>query len=272
MSAQAKLAAALRKKPEDGEERPAAPAAPSETQQGIMKLKKSNLLGVVTWEEMLEKLELNGRNEYTVLSETVTKMLNNVINNPGEPKYRKVRPSNPTFNAKVYSCSGAAALFQLVGFKENVEEGFLVLPEAADLDLLRKAVDALAAQAVARGQAEEKKRKLEQEKAAKAREARAQKAREEAEPAAFDAAVASAQMVDEDEAMVEAIEAFMDGQPQLKAGRAIDSYAIERQVAGPGGSVVATVAASAGTNYFDYVAYMKRSDGGAWSVHKVEPA
>ena len=70
--------------------------------------------------------------------------------------------------------------------------------------------------------------------------------------------------------MVEAVEAYMEAQPALKAGRALDSYAIERQVAGPGGAVVASVAASAGTSYYDYVAYMKRSVDGAWSVQKIE--
>ena len=88
------------------------------------------------------------------------------------------------------------------------------------------------------------------EQAAAAQQAeteRAQKAQEQAEPAKFDAAVSSqaAMMVDEDEAMIDAIETYMDAHAELKAGHDFDSYAIERQVAGPGGTVVATVAASA---------------------------
>ena len=66
------------------------------------------------------------------------------------------------------------------------------------------------------------------------------------------------------------IEAFVEQHPEAAGGRALDSFDIERQVAGPGGSVVASVAASAGTQYFDYVAHMRRSDAGAWSVQKLE--
>ena len=59
------------------------------------------------------------------------------------------------------------------------------------------------------------------------------------EPADYDAAVAAnaSLMVDEDEAMVEAIEEYFDAHEALKAGRALDSYAIERQVPGAGGVV-----------------------------------
>ena len=52
----------------------------------------------------------------------------------------------------------------------------------------------------------------------------------------------------------------------------LSRYAIERQVPAPGGTVTASVAASAGASYYDYVAHMKRSEGGAWSVLKMETA
>lgn len=176
--------------------------------------------------------------------------------------------------AEVYGCKGAPELFSLAGFKKDtIEPGHLVLPESADLALLERGVAALEAHAQARSEGEEKKRKLDAERAAKAREDRALKAREEANPAAYDAAVAGASssgaMEDEDEAMVEAIEEWMDSHPEAKAGRPLDAYSIERQVAGPGSSVVVSVAASAGTQYYDYLAYMKRSEAGAWSVSKV---
>ena len=276
MNAQDKLAAALRRQADDDQPRPPPQPSESTATQGKLSLKKSNLLGLVTWEEALRKLDLLGKHEFAQCSETIVKMFTNVLSNPLEPKFRKIRCGNPTFNAKVYSCTGAPDLFRLVGFKESVEEGssFLVLPEGADIALLRKVIDELAAQEVVRSEAEEKKRKLDQEKAAQAREARAQKAREEAAPGAYDTVVAgaSSQMLDEDEAMLSAIEAFMEAQSHLKAGRALDSYEIERQVAGPGGSVVASVVASAGTSYYDYVATMKRSADGAWSVQKIAPA
>ena len=274
MAAQAKLMAALRKKDEEGDAPPPTlpPAVPT-SDQGTLKLRKSNLLGAVSWEAALDKLDLNSKHDFAELAATATKMLNNILANPSDTKYRKIRSTNPNFVAKVWSCTGARELFELVGFKETIEDGFLILPEAADLSLLQRGLDALAERAAARAEADEKKRKLDLEKAAKARDERAKRAAQAAQPAAFDAAVASASsMVAEDEAMVEAIEAFMEANPELQAGRALDSYEIERQVAGPNGTVVASVVASAGVAYYDYLVTMRRSESGAWSVAKAVQA
>ena len=71
---------------------------------------------------------------------------------------------------------------------------------------------------------------------------------------------------------MEAIESYFEEHPERRCGRALDSYSIERQVPGPGHSVVASVCASAGTAYFDYRATMTRGTGGAWAVLKVEEA
>jgi len=275
MSAHAKLAAALKRRPDDDDTLPP-PLPPSQgpADRDVLKLRKSNLLGTSTWEVLPEKLAFNGKNDFAELHATVGKMFNNVLANPSEPKYRKIRGSNLNFQAKVFSCKGAPELFALVGFKDRVEDGFLILPEAADLALLQRGLDTLAAHANERSESEEKKRKLELERAAKAREERAQKAREAANPAAYDAAVAGAQgaMVDEDEAMLEAVEEWVGAHPEVISGRHIDTFEIERQVVGPGGTVIASVVASQGTTYFDYVAHMKRSDAGVWSVQKVEAA
>ena len=275
---QAKLLAALRKRPSDSDV-PAPPLVPAEpggsTDSGTLKLRKSNLLGVVTWEQALKQLALNGAHDWASLSETLTKMLGNVVANPAEAKYRKIRHGNPNFAAKVYGHKGAPALLELAGFKKDtLEDGFLVLPESADLALVQRAIDALAAHAAERAAAEVKRKEEQAKKDAAAREARAQKARDEAAPADYDAAVAAnaSLMVDEDEAMVEAIEEYFDAHEALKAGRALDSYAIERQVPGAGGVVVATVAASAGTQYYDYLATMKRGAAGSWTVLKIEAA
>lgn len=139
---------------------------------------------------------------------------------------------------------------------------------------MQRALDSLATQQAGRRAEEEKRRKLLQQKEREAREARAQKATDAAAPAQYDTAVAAnaSLMVDEEEAMVEAIEAWMEAHPELKDGRALDAYAIERQVPSAGGTVTASVAASAGASYFDYVAHMKRGGGGAWSVLNIEMA
>ncbi|KAJ1625313.1 hypothetical protein T492DRAFT_1040867 [Pavlovales sp. CCMP2436] len=274
------LAAALKKKRADDDDapRPAlGPSAPSsDADRDAFKLRKSNLLGVASWDAMVEKLTLNGKHDFDAFHATMAKMLGNVLAKPAEPKYRKLRPSNPTFSTKVYSLKGAPELLQLVGFKESVEADgtFLVLPTSADLEPLQRALGALDSQAAARLEGEEKKRKLDAEKAAKARDERREKARDEAASSAYGAAAAGASgtMIDEDEAMVSAISAWMDAHPDVMAGRDFDSFEIERQVPGPGGVVVATVIASTGTQYFDCVAFMQRGAGGRWTVTKVEIA
>merc|ERR1719162_1764494 len=152
----------------------------------------------------------------------MTKMLCNIIENPGEDKFRKVRVSNPKFASKVYDIKGASDFFSLVGFRDNVEEGFIVLPATADLDLLRKGVDALAAQAAARIVAEEQKSKADEEASKRAKKERELKAKQEADKSKFDVAVASisaatGDIAEEEEVQLEAIEAFMDSKPELKS-------------------------------------------------------
>merc|ERR1740139_1305398 len=170
----------------------------------------------MSWEQCLALLELNLLHEYAACVETVTKMLTNITANPSEPKFRKIRASNPSFATKVYSCKGAPELLMLAGFKETVEEGFLVLPDGADLALVQRALDSLAAQQATRREEGERRRKLLQQREREAREARAQKAADATAPAQYDTAekklAANAiLMVDEEEAMVAAIEAWMDG-------------------------------------------------------------
>lgn len=272
--------AALRKTKDDDDapQPPLAPSAPtSESGNPTMKLKRSNLHGLVSWEQMLEKLDVNGKAAYDTCVATLTKMLNNVLANPSEPKYRKINKENPNFVAKVFSCTGAPECFTLCGFKDTIEKGFLVLPEQADLAPLQRALDSLAANMAARQEREEKKRKADAEAAARARKERADKARAASEPAAYDEAVAGASgaMADEDEVMIDAVSAHFEAHPQLATAAgaaAFDAFEIERQVAGPGGSVVASVVASAGTKYVDFLATMRRSEDGAWSVSKVVPA
>ena len=206
---QAKLAAALRKRPSDDDVPP--PLVPTRGPEEV-KLRKSNLKGTTSWEQCLALLELNLKHEYAVCVETVTKMLTNITSNPSEPKFRKIRVSNPGFAAKVYSMKGAPELFTLVGFKDTVEEGFLVLPDGAvrltahtdptffatpcthaenilaqdltlvqpnpcpipkpeqDLAPVQRAIDSLAAQQTSRREEEEKQRQLRQRREREARE------------------------------------------------------------------------------------------------------
>ena len=89
-----------------------------------------------------------------------------------------------------------------------------------------QALDQLAAHAASQSEAEaEKKRKL-QEKETAARRERAQKAKEITEPAKYDEAVAGAsqEIVQEDEAMVEAIETFVETHPEVLPTLTLGTY------------------------------------------------
>lgn len=205
--ASARLAMALRKDDDDASP-PAFPPSLPPADSTAIKLRKSSLIGVMTWEAMLEKLDLNSKHDYTTCVETILKMLANELASPSDPKYRKIRVSNPNFVAKVLSAKGAPECFQLAGFTETIEAGFLVLPEGADLVNVQRALDALNSHAEGRAQAEEKKRKLELERAARAREERSRKARDE-RPSEIISEMDMAMMAqhehrvrDEDEAMV----------------------------------------------------------------------
>ena len=79
--------------------------------------------------------------EFDNVKTTVTKLLSNIQANPAEAKYRKIRHGNPNFAAKVYGHKGAPGLLELAGFKKDtIEDGFLVLPESADLALVQRAM------------------------------------------------------------------------------------------------------------------------------------
>ena len=72
-TAQAKLTAALKKKSNDDDEQARPPLASSEPTfaPSTLKLKKSNLLGAVSWEEMVEKLALNGKHDFATVSRAI---------------------------------------------------------------------------------------------------------------------------------------------------------------------------------------------------------
>jgi len=85
---------------------------------------------------------------------TLAKVLGNITASP-DPKFRKLRTTNPKINA-LLATSGVRAVLIGAGF---VEEGeFLVLPETAGAEGAQAALDALVAQAADRA-AEEVARK-----------------------------------------------------------------------------------------------------------------
>lgn len=83
--------------------------------------------------------------------ETLCKYLENIIHNPDEEKYRKIRMSNRIFSEKVCGMEGAMEFLNAAGFEvqnlpfQENEEPFLVFPEEKlnELDNLTMLVDAL---------------------------------------------------------------------------------------------------------------------------------
>ncbi|WKY06240.1 hypothetical protein Q1695_006440 [Nippostrongylus brasiliensis] len=82
--------------------------------------------------------------------ETIGKYLQNIIENPDEPKYRRIRISNKVFQERVACVKGAREFLSAVGFEEKMEpakegaapESFLVVSERTVNDVGR-IVDAL---------------------------------------------------------------------------------------------------------------------------------
>lgn len=80
---------------------------------------------------------LNKKRARDVAIETIGKYLQNIIEMPTEPKYRRIRLSNKAFQERVANVKGGREFLSAVGFKESVEpfkdgdepEPFLVIPK-----------------------------------------------------------------------------------------------------------------------------------------------
>ena len=60
---------------------------------------------------------------------TLCTYLDNILNNPQEEKFRKIRKSNRAFSEKVGSVEGTAEFLEAVGFEsQTMDEQVLVLP------------------------------------------------------------------------------------------------------------------------------------------------
>merc|ERR1719161_2673583 len=78
---------------------------------------------------------------------TLLKLLGNVVNNPGEAKFRSVKKGNEAMKAKVHDCPGGSDVLRAAGFVEE-DEAF-VLPEGS-VEAVKSTVSALQAHANAR--------------------------------------------------------------------------------------------------------------------------
>ena len=60
----------------------------------------------------------NSVNDFLTASEILIKFANNVLSNPQEPKFRRIRLSNPTVEAKLLPVCGAMECLFEMGFVE----------------------------------------------------------------------------------------------------------------------------------------------------------
>lgn len=65
---------------------------------------------------MIQTLNKN-KEKVKVCVETLSKYLDNLISNPGEEKFRKIRLSNKAFTERVRELEGTDEFLQAVGFK-----------------------------------------------------------------------------------------------------------------------------------------------------------
>lgn len=98
-------------------------------------------------DEALGLLCLNDPVAFQAATETLFKIVQNVLANPGEAKYRTLRRKGAAFAQKVGGAKGGVRFLRAVGFVDEGEgdEAALTLPAAADVTLLEGGKAALKA-------------------------------------------------------------------------------------------------------------------------------
>lgn len=81
-------------------------------------------------------VEENSQEQFLDAAKLLLKFADNVINNPTEPKYRKIRLGNPTVESKLLPVVGALECLFEMGFIEDGE--FLTLPPNTSLEIIRQ--------------------------------------------------------------------------------------------------------------------------------------
>ncbi|XP_067001284.2 peptide-N(4)-(N-acetyl-beta-glucosaminyl)asparagine amidase isoform X1 [Anabrus simplex] len=84
--------------------------------------------------EWIGTLEENPAEVFLDSTSILLKLMDNVIRNPSNPRYRSIRIANPTVSKKLMSAIGAMECLFEIGFEED--EDRLTLPESIPLDYL----------------------------------------------------------------------------------------------------------------------------------------
>jgi len=107
----------------------------------------------------IEMLKDAREGDFDSAKSTLDKLLANIVANPSEPKFRKIRTTNPKIGA-LLATRGVRAVLIGAGFVEQGE--FLVLADDAPATGAEAAIAALAAQATDRAEAETARKAAEQ--------------------------------------------------------------------------------------------------------------
>ncbi|KAL6661843.1 hypothetical protein ACP70R_001227 [Stipagrostis hirtigluma subsp. patula] len=101
---------------------------------------------VVTSEQLrdsLRNLKKNHKDDtarVTRAYQILLKIVANIVKNPAEEKYRRIRLSNPIFKDRVGNLQGGIEFLELCGFQRLRASGYLVMPrEKVDMALLKAA-------------------------------------------------------------------------------------------------------------------------------------
>ena len=86
-------------------------------------------------EEAVAILLQNEAGPFRVATETLFKLLQNVVSHPDDASYRTLKRSNEAFSNKVASAKGGVRFLRAVGFQASSDDGAEVLTLAATADL-----------------------------------------------------------------------------------------------------------------------------------------
>lgn len=124
-----------------------------EMKKNVEAFLRSELDGEGIVASVLMLFSLNGAEKRRIASETLQKYIRNLIDNPDEPKFRRIRIANKAFQERVLSAKGGREFLEACGFQERMEsfsegaepEAFLVIgsDQAIDIASLVQAIDVL---------------------------------------------------------------------------------------------------------------------------------
>lgn len=86
-------------------------------------------------EDAVAILLQNDAGPFRVATETLFKLLQNVVSHPEDASYRAIKRSNEAFSSKVASARGGVRFLRAVGFQPSTADGAEVLALAATADL-----------------------------------------------------------------------------------------------------------------------------------------